>query len=72
MHADNQFKNLPLWQSLAELLDQAVKEDLGPEAYSKGTDDDATMIDKMRSNVHVAADRYGIDVFPVLGEDDME
>ncbi|CAL5223925.1 g6526 [Coccomyxa viridis] len=30
----HQFKNLP--QSLAELLDQAIKEDLGPEAYSKG------------------------------------
>ena len=68
MRAEHQFKNMP--QSLAEMLDRAVKEDLGPEGFGEGTDDDAVMIDKLRSDV--AANRYGIDLSPVLGEEDME
>ena len=68
MHAEHQFKNMP--QSLAELLDQAVKEDIGPEGFGQGSDDDATMTDKLRGDV--AADRYGIDVSPVLGGDGIQ
>ena len=60
VHADQEVEP----QSVAELLDQADKEDLDPEAYGKGTDDDAAMIDKLRTNG--AADRYAMDTPPAL------
>jgi len=68
VHAGYQFKNLP--QSLIELLDEAVKQDLGVDAFGKVSDDDAAVIDKLRSNI--AADRLGINISPVLVGDEMK
>ena len=57
-------------RSLAELLDEAVKEDV--QDFGEGTEDDAAMVDKLRSDV--AADRYGLDISPAAGGhgDEME
>ncbi|CAL5223803.1 g6374 [Coccomyxa viridis] len=52
-------------RSLAQLLDEAVKEDA--QDFGAGDEDDAAMVEKLRSDV--AADRYGLDVSPAAGGD---
>ena len=52
-------------RSLAELLDEAVKEDA--QDWSAGDEDDAARVEKLRSDV--AADRYGLDVSLAAGGD---
>lgn len=57
--AEHPRKRLPA--SLEELLDEAVKEDVG---FAEGDEDDLAMIDKLRSDT--AADRYGLDMGPTV------
>ena len=62
--AEHPRKRLP--RSLEELLDEAVKSDVGKGAFDETTDDDSTMVDKLRSDV--AADRSGIQHFHQLSD----
>ena len=57
-------------RSLAEMLDEALREDLGQDAYDAGGEDDSAMVNKLRSNV--SAHRYGIDISPAVGGGNME
>ena len=63
--AEHPPKRLP--SSLDELLDEAMKEDLGSINYEEGNEDDSAMIDKLRSDL--SADRYGIDISPAVERD---
>ena len=54
--AEHPRKRLP--RSLEELLDEAVKSDVGKGTFDETTDDDSAMVDKLRSDV--AADRSGL------------
>ena len=52
-------------RSLKELLDDAVKRDLGKEMlHEAGNEQDSAMIDKLRRDV--LADCYGIDLTPAV------
>ena len=57
-------------RSLAEMLEEAVREDLGQDAYDAGGEDDSAMVDKLRSDM--SGDRYGIDISPAVKRDIME
>ena len=63
VHAEHPRKGYA--RSLAELLDEAVHEDL--QEFPGADEDDAINVEKLRSDV--AADRFGLDLSPAAGGD---
>ena len=53
-------------KSLKELLDKAVKQDLGSElqVHEDASEEDSAMLDKLKSDI--SADSYGIDIHPAI------
>ena len=53
-------------KSLKELLDKAVKEDLGSalQMHEDISEEDSAMLDKLKGDI--SADTYGIDIHPAM------
>ncbi len=53
-------------KSLKELLDKAVKRELGSELqmHEDASEEDSAMLDKLKGDI--SADSYGIDIQPAL------
>ena len=62
MHAEG--KTVLVHKGLKELLDDAVKRDLGVQQYADVSEEDAAMLDKLKQDI--SADSYRIDIKPAI------